>query len=130
MKIGEAFNPWQRFQGILIPDGIVSANWLTAPDKIVFGRLLKFAGKNGECWPSHDRLARDCGVSRATVRRAIQGLLRAHLIEVRRSRLGGANSYEFLWHEIYSPFVLGAAGEQGGSLVSRGVLTSGHKENQ
>lgn len=100
MKTGEPFNPYRKFQVVCIPDPIMEATWLTPIDKLVLGKLLRFAGKNGDCRPSHAALGRGCGLTRRQVQRALGRLLECRLISA-KARPGTANRYVFLWHPAY-----------------------------
>ncbi len=60
----------------------------------VYTYLLDRANKNGECWPSVNKIAGDIKLSPATVRRAIKDLKKAGLIETeqRYREQGGKSS--------------------------------------
>lgn len=55
--------------------------------KGVLVALADMANGDGQCWPSHDRLAERAGLSASTVARALKGLADAKLIEVEPQRL-------------------------------------------
>jgi DNA-binding transcriptional MocR family regulator len=59
----------------------------------VYACLASYADwDTGMCWPSRNTLAEACGVSLATVKRALAGLEAAGVISVeRRTRLAGKN---------------------------------------
>ncbi len=50
----------------------------------VYRYLLDRANKNGECWPSINKIAGDIKLSPATVRRAVKDLRKAGLIETKQ----------------------------------------------
>lgn len=50
----------------------------------VYQYLYDRANKNGECWPSVNRIAKDIKMSPSTVRRAIKDLRKAELIETKQ----------------------------------------------
>lgn len=60
----------------------------------VYRYLLDRANKDGECWPSVNKIAGDIKLSPATVRRAIKDLKKAGLIETeqRYREQGGKSS--------------------------------------
>jgi DNA-binding transcriptional regulator YhcF (GntR family) len=51
---------------------------------VVYLYLLDRANKDGECWPSVNKIAGDIKLSPATVRRAIKDLKKANLIETKQ----------------------------------------------
>lgn len=54
---------------------------------LVYGKLQFMAGKNGECWPTQETLAKKCGLkSVRQVRRVVEELRRFKLIDWRRGR--------------------------------------------
>jgi biotin operon repressor len=65
---------------------------LPALQKLVLLMLANCANHyTGQCNPSHDRLAKECGMSRDSVKRAISELEGKGLIEVRRQMQNGVN---------------------------------------
>ena len=50
----------------------------------VYRYLLDRANKDGECWPSENKIAGDIKLSPATVRRAIKDLKKVGLIETKQ----------------------------------------------
>lgn len=60
----------------------------------VYRYLLDRANKDGECWPSVNKIAGDIKLSPATVRRAVKDLKKAGLIETeqRYREQGGKSS--------------------------------------
>jgi hypothetical protein len=44
VRVGEAFNPFSLFDGALIPTEILKNPDLPPSEKLVFGRLMQFAG--------------------------------------------------------------------------------------
>ena len=67
----------------------------------VYTYLHDRANKNGECWPSVNKIAGDIKLSPATVRRAIKDLRKAKLLVTKqRYRDNGGNSS--LTYKIYS----------------------------
>lgn len=50
----------------------------------VYRYLLDRANKNGECWPSINKIAGDIKLSPATVRRAVKDLRKVGLIETKQ----------------------------------------------
>jgi hypothetical protein len=52
VNVGERFNPYQRFPGIFIPEPICMFRGLSPGAKLVYGRLCRYAGENGEVYPA------------------------------------------------------------------------------
>ena len=73
-------------------DSIYSDN-LPSRAVTVYMYLFHRANKDGQCWPSEKRIAKDLSMSLSTVKRALQDL-RGHgyLITEQRYRSNGGNS--------------------------------------
>ncbi|MFB3777154.1 MAG: helix-turn-helix domain-containing protein [Bryobacteraceae bacterium] len=98
---GEPFNPWRGACGFYPPDLVSRQKTLTDGQKLLYARLVRYAGKDGSCFPSFRRLAEDLGKSERQVKRDMLALEQERLIgHVRRGRRL-ANVYEFLWHAIF-----------------------------
>jgi hypothetical protein len=68
-RIGRPFNPYRLFTGIFIPDGMVRSTIISAGAKLTYGRLLRYAGQDGKCYPAVETLAAEIGVSDRQVQR-------------------------------------------------------------
>ncbi len=88
MKTGERFTP--------IPDFIMRRRDLTHGAKCLWGRLDRYAQKNGKCYPSLPTLATELGTSIDSVRRFIVQLKNAGLIRVAKAGLGRGNSTNYV----------------------------------
>ena len=66
----------------------------------VYIYLADKANKNGECWPAIPTIARELKLSQTTVRRALDDLRKAGLLETeqRYRRNGGKSSLLFIIH--------------------------------
>ena len=64
----------------------------------IYTYLYARANKNGECWPSVNKIAGDIKLSPATVRRAIKDLKKVGLIETKQRyhEQGGKSSLLFM----------------------------------
>jgi hypothetical protein len=71
MKIGEPFNPFRKLTGIFIPTEILRLRHLSPRSQICCGRLLRYAGRNGSCYPSVETLAAEIGVGEPPVARSL-----------------------------------------------------------
>ena len=100
LTAGEVFNPFQLFNGAIVPSEILRSPDLLPSEKLVFARLLQFAGGKGRAWPSIQRLADEVALSVPQTRRCIRALESDGLIR-RVARSGRSNEFEFLWHAIY-----------------------------
>lgn len=106
MEIGQVFNPYGLFNGSFIPNCIMRSKELTASDKLVWGRLFQYSGRDGICYPKQDTIAEEIGVSERTVKYALQNLVTKKFIRViapsGKDRLMHRNNqYVFLWHPVF-----------------------------
>lgn len=100
LSIGEAFNPFNLFDGAVIPAEVLRCPDITSSEKLVFARLLQFAGAKGHAWPSLEVLAAEVSLSVVQARRCVRELETKEFIR-RVARSGRSNEFEFLWHPIY-----------------------------
>lgn len=77
-------------------DSIYSDN-LPSRAVAVYMYLHTRANKDGQCWPSESRIAKDLSLSKSTVKRAIKDLVSHGYIstEQRYRKTGGNSSLEF-----------------------------------
>lgn len=101
MISGQPFNPFRLFYGVFIPEALVRFPDVSPGAKLCYGRLTRYAGEKGTCYPSQDTLAGELGVSARNVRRYIEELRSVGLIRTVRRGLQLNNEYEFLWHAIF-----------------------------
>jgi len=103
-KIGEPFNPFKRFQVLVVPEPLARYRGLPPGAKLIYGRLLRYAGKNTECYPRVDTLGEEVGLGERQAQKhlrklEVQGFIRT---EKRYNAKGQtSNSYWFLWHPIF-----------------------------
>jgi hypothetical protein len=102
-KIGERYNPHRVFTGIFIPEAIlkIPVKKLSFGARICFGRLCRYAGKDGVAFPKRNTLAKEIGSSERAVDRFISELKEFGLIKVERKGLHKSNRYYFVWHNIF-----------------------------
>jgi len=74
LEVGQPFNPFKLFNGIFIPDALVLARGISAGAKITYGRLARYAGENGECYPAVPTLASEIGLSERQTQRYLAEL--------------------------------------------------------
>jgi len=104
---GGRFNPYLQFQGFMIPNALASSGLCRPTDLVVYGRLMQYAGKDGDCRPSLSTLSKELSVSVASVKNALNRLECEGLIE--RDRPSTAASFKrhdrtryfFLWHQVF-----------------------------
>lgn len=67
-------------------EAVAASTTLTPTQRLVAWRLADYANRDGtNAWPSHDRLARDCGLKdRSSVQRAIKALIHAGFLMLAR----------------------------------------------
>jgi hypothetical protein len=104
LQRGQAFNPYRMFTGLFIPEGLARCPSISAGAKLAWGRLARYAGHRGWCYPSKKVLAKELGVGPRQAQKYISELERHELLR-RMSRFNGrgqtSNAYEFLWHELF-----------------------------
>lgn len=124
-QVGMPFNPFGIFNGVFIPENVVRSNLLTFGAKIAYGRLLRYAGQDGKCYPAVKTLAKEIAVSERSAQNYLEDLVRIGLIRrVPRFSDDGqtSNEYIFLWHPLFQEGVQNSAPE--------GVKDSAPKESQ
>ena len=99
LKPGDVFNPYKLFIVSCIPSWLECRTDVSWTAKGLYGRLCRYAGENGDARPFIKSLAREIGVSRSVIDRAIAELKRNRLIRVKRRGIRAPNSYLFLFHE-------------------------------
>ncbi len=100
LKPGDVFIPYKLFVGIFIPNGIVSYPGISPSAKILYGILTRYAGENGDCFPSNQKLAEELTLTERHVRRILFELKLHGFIEINGSEK--KYSIAFLWHEVFS----------------------------
>src|SRR5438105_3596164 len=72
---------------------------------MVYGRLCRYASRDGAVYPSIPTLGSELGIGKTKARQYVQELEREHFIAVDRENrhfgphgAGGSNQYVFLWH--------------------------------
>jgi Helix-turn-helix domain len=126
LRVGQPFNPFGMFAGIVIPEALVRSPVLSPGAQLAYGRLARYAGADGKCFPAMATLAAEIGVSERQAQRCITELEGEKLLR-RQKRFSGpaqtTNAFEFLWHEV---FELGG----GDGYDTRPVTDMSPKESQ
>jgi Helix-turn-helix domain len=124
LRPGQPFNPYMAFTGIFIPQGLVPWASISAGAKLVWGRLARYAGSDGHCYPTMKTLAAEIGVGQRQAQKYVSELVRNELIRrVSRFRAGGqtSNAFEFLWHTVFERRVNDFSGERVNDCSGEGV---------
>ena len=104
LQSGQPFNPYGMFTGIFIPEGLARCASIGAGAKVAWGRLARYAGADGRCYPTMKTLAGEIGVGERQVQKYVAELEQNELIR-RVSRFKGrgqtSNAFEFLWHALF-----------------------------
>lgn len=132
LRVGQPYNPFGLFYGIFIPEALVRAKGISAGAKLTFGRLARYAGQNGKCYPAVPTLAAEIGISERQTQNHLAELERNGLVQ-RKARVSSAgqhsNSYEFLWHPILAEGVKKTSPEGVKDIAPEGVQYSSPKES-
>lgn len=103
MKPGEPFNPHGVFVGGFIPNAIMQYSGLSPIAKLTWARLQQYAGENGMCYPSYEKLAGELGIKRRHAMSTVRELLDKGFLTIIKAGAGRnrTNHYTFLWHECF-----------------------------
>jgi hypothetical protein len=100
LRVGEPFNPYKMFTGIFIPEPLVRRPDVSLGAKVCYGRLYRYGGQNGNCYPAVPTLAAEIGLGKRQVQIYLSELEALKLIR-RVPQTGKPNRVEFLWHSIF-----------------------------
>jgi hypothetical protein len=62
LRIGQPFKPYKLFNGIFVPEALLKYRSLSAGAKLAYGRLVRYAGEDGGCWPAIQTIAAELGI--------------------------------------------------------------------
>ena len=103
-EVGQPFNPFRLFTGIFIPEALVRSSLVSPGAKLAYGRLARYAGQDGRCFPAVSTLAQEIGVGDRQAQKYLAELGKTRLIR-RQTRFSGraqtSNAIEFLWHPLF-----------------------------
>ena len=125
MELGQPFNPYRLFYGIFLPEALLGYPKVSPGAKLCYGRLSRYSGKAGECWPAVSVLAKELGVSTRQAKRYCRELEKAQFIR-RDPRPGRTNHWVFLWHRVFAFCSLPTPDESGGGGVTDMSPLGGH----
>ena len=102
-ELGPVMNMFNLFYGITVPDWVlrISNKRLSPQAKLLYGRLLRYMGKGGQCNPKLATLAAQLGCCVRTVNNCIAELRREGLISTVR-RMAHLE-FRFHWHAAIQP---------------------------
>jgi hypothetical protein len=132
LQIGEPFNPFRFFNGIFVPEALVRTKLVSAGAKLAYGRLVRYAGADGNCYPSVRALASEIGVSVRQAQRYLneledEGFMRR--LPTISARGQETNEYVFLWHPIFVGAVTRRAPAGVTVMTPEGVTFASPKES-
>jgi len=120
------------FTGLFIPEGLARCSRISAGAKLAWGRLARYAGADGRCYPTVETLGAEIGVGGRQAQKYLAELEKAGLIRRASRFIDGAqtsNAYEFLWHELFEG-VNDRSGEGVNDDSPRGANDRSPKESQ
>jgi transcription initiation factor IIE alpha subunit len=83
-----------------LPKNVAERTDLPASAKIVLAVLIDRIGQNDDCWPGLLRLAKDSGMAKTSVIRAIRCLEAKKIIQINRREQGQSNHYRIsTWYQ-------------------------------
>lgn len=94
----ELISPYIHGQYTLLPDWLLLLPDLSTQAKIVYARLVRYAGKKEFAYPSQQRMASDLGMTYSNVRRCLAELRAYGLIWRRQVGFCKNNIYYFCNH--------------------------------
>jgi hypothetical protein len=106
MKTEQGILPNKMVGGTLLPDSLMDYPGLKAMDKLLYLVLAKFIGPDGQCFPSHETLAKKLSCTTRQVRTSLDRLQKKRLIGIKRSDRNKSNFYIFYEHEAIVPVKL------------------------
>ena len=125
--VGQPFIPYRAFRtGIFIPEAVMRDKNLSPRAKLAYGRLARYAGADGRCFPLMASLAYELGCSERTAQRAVDELVKAGYIMRKQRGFCQSNTYVFLWQENLqgAPRMAPACTSEMACSVSTSELTS------
>lgn len=132
MNPGEPFNPHGLFHGLFVPEALARYRGLSPGAKLAYGRLVRYGGQKGDCYPAVPTLASEIGVSVRQTQNYLAELERNKLIRrLTRLSVSGqqSNAYQFLWHHLLEAAVKKTAPEGVKDIAPEGVKDSSPKES-
>jgi biotin operon repressor len=86
-------DPVTRLGFTQVPNVILKNDSLSFGAKVTYSMFLSYAWHNNSAFPGQGRVAEDLGITERQIRRLVQELKDAGLLEVQRRGLGKTNIY-------------------------------------
>jgi len=100
-NIGDVVNFHKMWPGVFIPDPIFYLKGIPMITKVIYARLLRYAGEDGRCFPKMQTLAEEMDMARRTVRDHISTLVKVGLLVREQPAKHLPNNYAFVWHQCH-----------------------------
>jgi hypothetical protein len=94
-ELSQIYTPHGEFNGLFIPDWLYQMSGLSLMAKIIFGRLARYAGRDGVCFPKRASIADEMDISERQVSRCITELCDRGLLLRKVRGKGRSNVYFF-----------------------------------
>jgi len=132
LQVGQPFNPFGLFNGIFIPEALMRAKNISPGAKVTYGRLARYGGEKGNCYPSVATLAAELAISVRQTQRYLAELDENNLVR-RKPRISDSgqtsNVYVFLWHPLFESEMTGPKSEGVTDLAPEGVTDGSPEES-
>jgi hypothetical protein len=99
-------DPVTRHGFTQVPNFILTKSDISVGAKLAYAMLLKYAWDNDACFPGQTKLALDMGSGERSVRRYLEELEKASLLEIVQRGLGKTNLYR-LFLVVHKPSARG-----------------------
>ena len=104
LQVGQTFIPRHVLNsGVFVPDALLASRLVSNGAKLLWARLARYAGTNGQCFPLLSTLAADLGFSERQVQRYLAELVSGGFLRAHQRGYNKSNVYEFLWHAALAP---------------------------
>lgn len=98
-EFGVRFNPYKHAPaGAIIPCWLCPRPEVSIGGKVIYGKLVNFAGPEGYAYPHQEQIAHEVALQQRQVRRYIDELVEHRLIDIERVPPFRRNQYFFLTH--------------------------------
>jgi hypothetical protein len=132
LQVGQSFNPFGLFNGVFVPECLSRCCWLSGGAKLAWGRLARYAGRDGRCYPTMKALGEEIGVRERQAQKYVAELERHEMVRSISRYVGRAqtsNGFEFLWHQLFEQGVNDRSGGRLNDHSGDGVNDRSPKES-
>jgi hypothetical protein len=133
LQPSQPFNPYKMFTGVFVPEALARCASISVGAKLAWGRLARYAGADGRCYPTMETLGEEIGVGERQAQNYAAELERNQLIRrVTRfqERRQTSNGFQFLWHTMFEDGVNDRSGEGVNNRSGEGAKDRSPKESQ